>query len=637
MPSVSSWRNATLVSLSFVSLLVADSSRAETAEPMTTVVTATRSETPATSVSSTVTVITAEQLRQSQALTVAEALRDVPGVDIARAGGLGATASVFMRGTESNHTLVLVDGVELASPGGVDGAVDLADLSTEGVERIEILRGPASSLYGSDALGGVIHVITRKGQGPVRFSLQAEGGAFDTFRGTASAAGTAKQATYALTASRLSASGISHARFANGNSERDGYGRTLLNGRFGYEVSTAVRAAVSLRFTQAHSELDDFGFVGLEDDRDFTQRTDQLLVHPEVSWSLFEGKWRQEVGLAFSHHSRSLDNAPDGVGDFLSRGLYLGRKTRLDWVHRLALHPNNSAMALVETEWDAADIQSLAFGSTSRTPWTTMRTVSAALQDQQRLFDRMTLTASARVDVHSVFGQAFTYSVGAVGTVPGTDTQLRANIGTGFKAPTVLQLADPLYGNAALKPERSLAYEAGAEQVFGNTGFSLGATVFRNDIQNLIGFDSATFASINVGRARILGLESFAQWQTEGWRVRLDGTWMRPLDLVTGKDLVRRARQKVVLSAHWMPSPRTSLGARLGYVGTRTDLDLSTFPSTERPLSPYWLASLMVRHGLTSQLSVFGRVENLLNQRYEDILGYATPGISAYAGVSADL
>ena len=602
-----------------------------------TIVTANRFEAPAGSVSSTVTVLTAEDLQARQVFSLSDALREVPGLDVVRSGSLGANTSVFTRGTNSNHTLLLIDGLEASDPSSFDGAIDFGDLGPEGIDRVEILRGPASSLYGSDALGGVINVITHRGKGTPRFGLSAEGGAHRTFRGTASASGAQGPLNYSLLANRLTSGGISQASALRGNTEADGYGRTLLSGRVGFRLNGSLQGTFTSRYTDADIQLDDFGATGPVDDLDYRQRRQELLLRLEGNLSLFDGRWRQSLGGFLSQHRLRTANLADLVNPSSSEGDYRGRKTGVDWQHHLSLVRGNDAVALLEAEWDVPRTHSVFGGFVTDLPPTALHTLAFAVQDQQQLGRVFTLTGSARVDQHSVFGRALTYSVGGVVALFDGQFRVRANHGTGFNAPTASQLFDPNYGEPSLQPEQSRSYELGVDHLFASIGFSLGATAFRNDVESLIAFDPTTFKPRNINAARITGVESFLQHEQGAWRGRVDYTWMEPLDLATGKDLARRPRHKGALSIAYRFPRGSGLSTRLVYVGERPDLDFAQFPAAEVRLRPYLLASVSASWGLTDALTLFGRIENLLNTRYEEVLGYGSPGISAYAGIRAEL
>jgi vitamin B12 transporter len=398
---------------------------------------------------------------------------------------------------------------------------------------------------------------------------------------------------------------------------------------------------LAARYTDADIQLDDFGATGPVDDPDYRQRGQELLLRLEGNLALFDGRWRQSLGGFFGQHHLRTANLADVANPSSSEADYLGRKTGVDWQHHLVLVGGNDAVALLEAEWDVPRTRSVfgGFGEplVTELPPTAINTLALAVQDQQQLGRVFTLTGSARIDQHSVFGRAFTYSVGAVAALFDGRSRIRANHGTGFNAPTASQLFDPNFGEPSLQPEGSRSYELGVEHLFASVGFSLGATAFRNDVDSLIAFDPTTFKPRNINAARITGVESFLQHAWGAWRGRVDYTWMEPLDLATGKDLPRRARHKGALAISYRFPHGSGLSTRLVYVGKRPDLDFGQFPPADVQLRPYLLASVSGSWGLTEAVTLFGRIENLLNTRYEEVLGYGSPGISAYAGIRAEL
>jgi vitamin B12 transporter len=225
------------------------------------VVTATKLETPVSEIASSVTVITAEEIENRQPTSALDVLRTVPGLDVVRQGGLGQQTSVFLRGGNSTHTLVLVDGIEMNDPANPGRSFDFATLGTDNIERIEIVRGPGSTLYGSDAIGGVINIITRKGSGKPTITLSAEGGSFETHQEKLSLSGGNDLWNYSLAASFIESNGISAADERYGNSERDGYDRTSVSSRIGITPTTNFDLDFFLRYFDSEADLETFGFI----------------------------------------------------------------------------------------------------------------------------------------------------------------------------------------------------------------------------------------------------------------------------------------------------------------------------------------------------------------------------------------
>ena len=601
-----------------------------------TVVTATRTETPSSHVGSTVTVISGDDLKSGQFEWVSDALRLVPGVDVVRSGSYGAVTSVFIRGANSNHTLALVDGVELADPSNINGAVDFADFPPDNIERVEILRGPASSLYGSDAIGGVVNIITKQGSGPPSFSFLGEAGSYQTTYGLISASGGTPWINYSLSASNLRSDGISTDPL-----QTLPYLRSHLSARVGTSFLDNWNLSLFTRYTNSRTNIEDIRMGGAVYDANNTYRVDQLLVRPELRGSLFQGRWQQTLGFSWAHTSRASDNLPDFNDPSTSQGRFLGIKTKLDWQHQLALLPGNNALVLGEGKWDTAQtssssLSSSGFSFSSAFPRSSVNDYAFTVEDRQQLFDSLYLTGSIRWDHHSLFGGVVTQSVAAAYEIAPTGTRIHATEGSGFKAPSLLQLDDPQYGNKDLQPERSQSFDVGIDQPLFGGALVVGSTFFTTNITQLIGFDPLTFKSININEARINGVEDFARFSYRGFRAQVDYTWMHPLDRSTGQDLLRRPRNKVHGQIH-QSIGNLEVGALINYVGTRQDTDFTVSPAAPISLTDYFLLTITAKYQIIRNLAVFGRVENTLDQHYEEVHTYPVPGRTVSFGARADL
>jgi vitamin B12 transporter len=601
-------------------------------------------ETPAAHLGSTVTVISGEELEKRQVDFVADALREVPGVDVVRTGGFGATTAVFIRGANANHTLALVDGIELADPSIINGAVDFADFAPDNIERIEVLRGPASSLYGSDAIGGVVNIITREGSGTPGFTFTGEGGTYQTYRALASAHGGIGLGTYSLSASRLSSQGLSTDPL-----QPLPYERTNLTAKLGASLAPEWKLSLATRYLNSRANLlPTLGGRAAFDPND-TSRTDQVLMRPELRGSLLQGSWRPTIGFSWARTSRALDDLPDPGNPSTSRSRFLGIRTKLDFQNEFKPAPGNRAVVLFERKEETAETSSEsaspAFSFSSSFPHQSAETYAAMIEDRQRLFDRFYLTASGRWDHHSLFGNALTQSAALSYELAETGTRLHAAEGSGFKAPSLLQLEDPQYGNRELKPERSQSFEIGFEQPVIGEALRAGGTFFTTEINQLIGFDPNTFRSININKAQINGVEIFARTSIGPIRAGGEYSWMHPMDLSPcpsesalpcGGDLLRRPRHKVDGRIEYVRE-ELSVTARVGYVGSRQDTDFTSFPSARISLGSYILFGATANYRLTRQLALMGRVENVFDQQYQEVYTYPVPGRSFFLGVRAEL
>lgn len=601
------------------------------------VVTATRTETPSREVASDVAVVTRQEIELRRYAEVVDALRPLSGVSVARSGAFGGVASVFLRGAPAEHTLVLVDGVEVNDPSAPSGAYDFAHLAIENVERIEVLKGPQSPLYGSAAMGGVVQVFTRSPAGSPRASLTAEGGAFGSWRVSASAAGGSGPVRYAATAAHRATDGISAAAERFGNDERDGDRRTTLSGTLAWSVGEAVDFRFLVRGRRSRTDLDQEGRDG--DDPNF--ETDQEEATARLEAALRTGsRWRHTLALDLARHDReTVDRTDPERPATASESDFEGRRWAAEWIARGDVGPGVLASGL---EWEEERAETAfagagPFGSfEGGLPEAAARTVGGFVQHQASIAERLFVAVGGRVDHHDQFGAATTWRLAPVLLVPSTGTRLRGTIGTGFKAPTLSQLFDPQFGNDELDPEKSFGWDAGVEQDLADGRLRFGATVFGTDFEDLVAFDVEGFR--NVRAATTNGVEAtLSAWPTSRIRLTASYTFTDTDDEDAGEPLLRRPRHAagVDVFGRFSGGGDASVGAR--WTGERDDLDFSSFPAERVALDAYLLVRASASWPITDDLRVFGRVENILDETYEEVLSFGTPGRAVHLGVSAEL
>ena len=606
------------------------------------VVTATRVETPMEEIASSVTVISSEEIERKQKTHVMEILRGIPGLDVVRTGGAGKNTSVFIRGANSEHTLVMIDGVEVNDPISPGRSYDFAHLTVDNIERIEVIRGPQSTLYGSDAIGGVVNIITKKGEGKPKFFLSAEGGSFTTFREATGISGGNKWVNYSFALSRFDTEGISTASKKDGNYERDGYENTSLSAKLGFKPMDNLGIDFILHYMDAKTELDNFAGVG-GDDPNYVQKSNQFLFKTQVGLSLFDQVWSQKLGLALNDHNRDIKNKKDSQHPFdYEKGRYDGQLLKFDWQHHLQLHKTNALTFGLEYEREEGKSkyywESLWGPGQSIFPKKTANIKGYYIQDEIKLWDRLFATLGIRIDDHSRFGSETTYRVAPAYLIKETDTKIKGTFGTGFKAPTLYQLFAPAtlwgpIGNKDLKPEKSKGWDFGVEQNFFKNRVTLGATYFRNDFKDLIQFDWGQ-GYINIAKAKTEGVELFASAKPiDDLTLRINYTYTDTEDKTTGEALIRRPKNKIGfdINYHFLNNGNVNLG--VVYVGKRDDLDFSISPSRRVKLDQYTLVNLAVSYDITKNFQLFGRVENLLDKEYEEAKGFGTPGLSFFGGI----
>jgi vitamin B12 transporter len=411
------------------------------------VVTATRLETPATEVSGTIHVVDSDDIEQKQARTVADALKGVPGIDLVNQGGPGKSSSVLLRGGDTRFTLVLIDGVEVNDPSNPERTFDFAHMSTEDVERIEVLFGPQSTLYGSDAIGGVIQIITKKGAGDPELELSLEGGSFGTRRGSVSTRGSKGRTGWSLTASTVTTEGISAAAQADGNTERDGYEKTTFAGRLSQELGKTGTLDLNIRSTDARNDLDHYGGPG-GDDPNFIGDADHLILGARLT--LFPAEiWESIFSVSRSDHDRHDLNSPDPVRDFTMELKFEGRSEKAEWINNLYLSDSSTITIGFDTETESGEsfFSSDEFGLPAYVA--TLDEESATIkglfvQEQYSTSSGLSVTLGARADDHSDFGNETTWRAGF--SMPmGNRFRIRGVYGTGFRAPSIDQLFNPDY------------------------------------------------------------------------------------------------------------------------------------------------------------------------------------------------
>ncbi len=582
-----------------VSIVLPALAGAQSLEPV--VVTATRTENPASKVLASVEVIRGEELLRYPAADLGDALRTRAGVEVARLGGAGQQTSVFLRGTESNHVLVLVDGLRI-NPGTI-GSAAIQNIAPELVDRVEIVKGPRSTLYGSEALGGVINVITRRDSGDGA-SVQAGYGRFDTRTASLTAALDGERSDLSFGAAWQESDGFPT---RSGDTVDRGFRNLSLTAAASADVG-AVELGLRAWHASGNSEYSDF-FV-LPVDQDFENGAYALSAGFSPS-----SAWHSE--LTAGHALDELEQ--NQVPDFLHT-----TRWSIDWQNDFTLSPNQTLTAGVL--WQDEDAEALSFGL----PYGAERTTTQFyLQDQAAFGAHRLLLAVAHTD-HETFGGHTTWNA-EYGIEIGDSSLLTIGAGTAFRAPDATDLFG-FGGNPDLDAEQSESYELGWRQQIGERqSFSL--TLFRNEIDELIEFvvlDFNTFEgeNRNVERARIDGAEAAWRYDGELWSARASATFQDPQNLVTDQRLLRRAKENFSFALARRIRDH-ELALDLFYAGDRED-----FGFVEPvPLDAYWLANLSARVAFSERWTLLARMENLFDENYELANGFNTMGRSLFVAV----
>lgn len=606
-------------------LAVCGSAMAEekTAQLGEVVVTATRDEVPIEQVGSSISVITAKEIEQQQKRTVADALRMLPGLDVKSSNGPGSVTEISVRGAQSYHTLVLVDGIEVNDPSDPHSGFNFANLTTDNIERIEVLSGPQSTLYGSHAIGGVINIITKRGDGNLKGFLSLEGGSHYTAKESTGISGSTKMLQYSFNLSRLDTNGISAANSKYGNPENDPYQNTTVSAKLGVSPLSNLDFDVVLRYSRSRADLDSLSTDALG----YYIKTDQFFLRTEGNYSLFNNFWDQKLGISFNDSKR----------DYSDGYYYNGQNFKFDWQHVLHLHKTNDFTVGAERKDEYAKTDGMDEKHAA--------TTSAYLQDQIKLFDSWFTTLGVRVDDHNQFGTEATYRFTTAYLIKESKSKIRGSFGTGFRAPSLYELHAPPYiflpwvnfvgGNPNLKPEKSTGWDIGIEQNLPIIKTTLSGAWFRNDYKDLISYvPGAVSYYDNTDKAHSQGFEFTAALQAiDELAFKATYTYTETKDDTVGssthgKQLPYRPKNKLTFDANYSFLKKANVNLGLVYVGTRYADTANT-----QKMKDYLLVNLAGSYDVTQNLQLFGRVDNLFDRQYEEVAGYGTPGIGAYGGV----
>jgi vitamin B12 transporter len=622
------------------------------------VVTAHRIPLPPDAITAAVSVITRAELQERGIHHLPDALRTLPGVVVAETGGFGGLTSLFLRGGESNFVRVLVDGVPVNEPGG---AVDLSAWNTGNVERIELVRGPTSVLYGSDAVAGVLQIITRRGTAAPSLQAAARAGSFGSVALSADAAGPLPRGDYAFGISRFATDGIYEFNSQHRN--------TTASGSLGLGAAdgTSVRATLRMVDARYHYPTDGTGAVV---DRNAHQTTERLALALEAGTWL-RPRVETRALLTLSRDRLGIDDRPDGPADTLGFFGYLsdGRLLRRGADLRANLY---LAPGAILTLGAAAERQEETTTTLSMSEWGDFDGEFDATRANRGVYGQahaepragLVLSGGARVDDNDAFGRFLTWRAGAALRVSPA-TRLRVQAGTAFKEPSFFENYSTGFaiGNPDLDPERSRSVEAGLEQTLVADGrLRVSATAFHQRFHDLIQFIGRPFGSpepnfVNVAAATAAGAELALHLHAGRLGLEAAYTHLRTevtaggqpggsaAEFVTGDALIRRPAHTGSLDARYVLGSAATLNGRLFQVGRRADLAFTGSGAERIILDRYTridvgaerrLAAGLLR-GRSPELALRMQVENLLAARYEDVAGFVARGRTVWIGGRAGL
>ena len=591
------------------------------------VVTANRIEVPLDRVSSSVTLITADAIEKQQVNDVSEVLRNVSGVDIVRVGSAGRITSLFMRGTNSNHTLVMLDGVQVNDP--LSGGFDYANLSADNIENIEVVRGSQSTVYGSEAIGGLINITTRNGSNDFKLSANLESGSFGTFKESGNISGGSNSLIYNFSLSRIDTDGL----FDN-----DDYSRSTLSANISTEFNADARLSFSGRISDS-----DGGTPGKRIlSPDPNSRSKTKLESYVLSFNQkISGKWHHKLSASRSEGELDFNNPADSNNPFASESFLTSSITSVDWQNDYHFSPRLVITSGVEFEERKGKRES----DTSFENLTDTRSIY--LLNNIQLNDDFNVSIGLRSDDHSTFGRNNNFRLTSSYILSGSndnETKLRGSIGTGFRTPSINELFWPAgdfgpVGNINLDPEESTGFDIAVEQSFSQNRLFLSVDYFKNTFDGLIGFGAMGFENIDSSETQ--GVEIRAQANIND-QLTASGnyTYLETEDKSTGDPLLRRPKNSGGLNFNYSHESSLQLNLGVTFVGERFDSDFVFQPDFTfiYEFAPsFTTVRIASSYNLTKNVKLKLRIENLLDEEYSEVAGFPSPGRAVFGGIGINL
>ncbi|MEH6757609.1 MAG: TonB-dependent receptor [Parasphingorhabdus sp.] len=626
--------------ISFTSLavmLLSQPALAETAEAPqdedVIIVTAGRYEQARSQSGQTISVINRERIEQVQSVTVVDLLRNVPGVTVNSNGGIGTVSAVTIRGADSSQTVALIDGVKVNDPSSPGSGFNFGNLLTGNISRIEVLRGSQSVIWGSQAIGGVVNIISREPTDELAINVQGEYGSRDTAQLVGNISHAVGPIAASFGAGYLRTDGISSFNKTRGGTEADGYRNFGASSKIKVTLSDAISIDLRGYYADAKTDIDGFTPSFTFGDTAETDDSTEFVGYAGLNVALFGGRFRNRFAFAYTDVTR--DTFDEATLTFAT----LGRNERYEYQGIFDITDGVGAVFGAETEksrFRTASYSDIFGDSLSR--------ASATLDSfygQIRISPLNGLSANAgvRYDDHSSFGGATSFAGDIAYSPNNGNTTIRASYGEGFKAPSLFQLFSD-YGNGLLQPEKSVSWDAGVTQHLVDGKIMLSATLFRRDSENLIDFigcptstgicTNRPFGTYdNVGRARAQGVELGVSLNpVDALTIATNYSLIDAENRNTGLTLARRPRHSINASVDYGWTFGLKTGTTITHVSSNFD---NASNSVETP--GYVLVDLRAAMPITNNIEIYGRVENLFDEDYETIFQFGTAGRSAFAGV----
>ncbi len=614
------------------------------------VVTATGFAVPKDDLGNSVSVITKQEIEEQHFRTLPEALRTVPGMAVVQSGPIGTQTSVFTRGGNSNQTLILLNGRPIGDPSTPNGQIDLAGIPLANVDRIEVVRGPGASIYGSQAQAGVINIITSRGEGPTKVMGEAEFGTQNTFNQTANVSGAAQNIGYDVTFNHLRSSGfnITPERFRPPGTSSESDGFRDYNGSVALDATLAEGLTGQAYFGIVNTRLD---LDTSPDDPNAEQKTLNYFIDASLAGEYYDGVWRPTLAFGFSDFDRRTTNEPDANSTTIVDTKQTGNRIDVDLRNDFYIG-NHSIVTL------GGNVERESFNQTGFSDFSgfvisddsdaSRMLYAGYLQHRFSYEEWFSLTSNVRGNIVEDSGNAVTFSVTPLVRVQQTGTTFHGSVGTGFQAPSLFELFgfsptsfDTAFrGNPNLDPERNFSWEVGARQDFFGGDLGIGATYFNNNFKDAIvtvfdtSFNSTT---VNIQDIKAQGVETFIETTPfETLYFRIDYTFtdseLQDDDPTTPRQALRRPKHQINAVAAYDVTDYFQLAANLLTVAGRQDIGL--FGGFVDP-KPYTIVNASANFQVLENLEAYVQVNNLTNTQYEPAVGFAGPGAQGIFGVRA--
>jgi vitamin B12 transporter len=605
------------------------------------IITATKNEIDKKETGASVSIITGEEIAESGKDMAVDLLTTIPGIDVVKTGTFGGIASIGIRGTNQKNVLILIDGVPVNDPigGGGDKFFNFANLSTDNIERIEIIRGPSSVLYGSESAAGVINIITKMGKGKPEVRLSVEGGSFLTFKETASFTASNDLINFSLAASRIDSEGMSKRANPDGSItglENDPYHNTSISSRTRLNLFGNSSLDFNIHYINSEIAVDDF--TGDSPYHMFYSEffSTGLIFNQTLSF------WNHR--FSFGHSSSKTKDINEPPAGF-DHTYFDGMNEKVEWQNNFNINTENIKDTIsigVSGSFDTASLltASNTFGfDASRIPEKSVSIFGLYLQNHFKLFDRLFLITGGRYDYNQNYGSDLNYNISLSGIIPVIETRIKGNAGTGFKSPTLYQLYIKnswITGNTSLSPEKNFSFDIGFEQPLFNNLIVINAVYFNSVYTNLITTIETSpwvYKFINLDKAYMQGFELDFTFNLP-YNIKLTAGYTFTKANAAGSDaqLARRPMDKFFSVFNWSFLNRGNINISYTYIGTRRDSNYSNIM-----LSPYVKLDLAVSFWIIDSVQIFVKIDNVTDSRYQEANGYAMPGINGYGGVTVKL